>query len=404
MCDTLVVLVSGRGALATLAGVPSVQRHVQSARTLGLDVVLVYPPERHALGAEIRSVMDGAVRCIPADEFARSAPTGRVLAVAAEWYLSLASLAAVKDRPGDRAFGHVSERGIASVPVARIPGSEAVPVALQLASTSAAAALAALPHDIAERVDIDARGEQRLSDNVSTAHAEGKLVEHIFGSRHGPPALRLRPVLAPPLARLLGGAELGPAAISAIKLFVGLASAWAIGGGGYASGLAGALLYFAARLIGVSGAVLARAGLADDGSRERLDFAGDTVLHFALVWSVAGGLAPGNHAIALAVVATTGVLVSTGVAYVFVLHESWKLRHGHHAGRTVPPLPAGHEFVARFVRRDGIAYALLFAAAAGRLDLLLWASAVASHLFYVLWLLARPRRDAGPTMAFGRPA
>jgi hypothetical protein len=55
------------------------------------------------------------------------------------------------------------------------------------------------------------------------------------------------------------------------------------------------------------------------------------------------------------------------------------------------------------VQRDGIAYALLFAAVAGRLDLLLWAAALASHLFYVLWLITRPRREDG-TMAIGRPA
>ncbi len=45
---------------------------------------------------------------------------------------------------------------------------------------------------------------------------------------------------------------------------------------------------------------------------------------------------------------------------------------------------------------------LLFAAAAGRLDLFLWAAAIASHLFYIFWLLARPR-GSGRSMAFGRP-
>lgn len=408
MSETLIVLVSGRGALATLAGVPSVQRHVQAGKALGLDVVVVYPPERHALGAEIRGLLDHDASCVPADVFASGPPTGTVLAVAAEWYLSLAALAAVKDHEGERAFGHVSERGLASVPVARVRGDEAVAVAQQLGSLSAATALAALPHDPALRIPLDARSEQRLSDNVSTAHAEGKLVEHVFGPRRVPPVLRLRPVLAPHLARVFRATGLGPEAISTIKLLLGLAAAWVIGGGSYADGLAGALLYFGARLVGASGAVLARAGLPDDGSREKLDFAGDSVLHFALLWSIVGGPARGDAAIALAAVATVGVLVSTGVAYVFVLKDSWRLRHrGADApaeGRTPAALPPGHDFVARFVRRDGIAYALLFAAIAGRLDLCLWAAAVASHLFYLLWILARPRRDAGATMAFGRPA
>jgi hypothetical protein len=100
---------------------------------------------------------------------------------------------------------------------------------------------------------------------------------------------------------------------------------------------------------------------------------------------------------------------------VYVLREAWEARQREvsHAGeapgelaaaaRGPHPAAAGDEFISRFVQRDGIAYALLFAAAAGRLDLFLWAAAVASHLFYVLWLIARPR-SAGGTMAFGRPA
>ena len=407
MTGTLVVLVSGRGALAPLAGVPSVQRHVLAGKALGLDVVIVFPPERHALGAEIGGLVEGEARCIPADEFAASPCPGFVLAVAAEWYLSLAVLAEVMDLADGladgRAFGHVVERGFASIPVARIRGDEALAVAARLGAQSAATAMAALPHREDTRVELDARSEQRLSDNVSTAHAEGKLVDHVFGPRHVPPALRLRPVLVPRLARLFSVVDLGPATISTMKIFVGLLAAWLIGDGSWAGGLAGALLYFAARVIGASGAVLARAGLPDDGLRERLDFAGDTVLHFGMLWGIAGGPARGDHAVALAMLATAGVLISTGVAYVSVLQDSWKGRR-REAGQAPAAYPPGHDFVVRFVRRDGIAYALLFAAAAGRLDLFLWAAALASHLFYVLWILARPGRNAGPTMAFGRPA
>lgn len=411
MSEILVVLVSGRGALAPLAGVPTVQRHVQAGKALGLDVIIVFPPERHALGAEIGGLVEGQSHCIPADAFEASLPSGPVLAVAAEWYLSMAALAEVAElagrQPDGRAFGHASERGFASVPVALVRSDEAVAVSMRLGAMSAATALAALPHNEEARVALDARSEQRLSDNVSTAHAEGKLVDHVFGPRHVPPGLRLRPVLVPRLARLLRVTEFGPATISTMKIFVGFVAAWVIGGGTWTEGLAGALLYFAARLVGASGAVLARAGLADDGLREKLDFAGDTVLHFAMLWSIAGGPARGDNAIALAILATAGVLVSSGVAYVFVLKESWKARH-RRVGQAPVSLPPGHDFIARFVRRDGIAYALLFAAAAGRLDLFLFAAAVASHLFYVLWMFAGPRtrsrHDAGPTMAFGRPA
>jgi hypothetical protein len=412
MAAMLVVFVSSRGALATLAGVPSVERHVQAGRTLGLEVTVVYPPERRALGAEIRGLVEDDAACVPADQLgdhlASRAVSGDVLVLAAEWYLSMTAILAVRDAGTSPAFGRTCERGCISVPVARVSLREALAVAANLDAASAAATLANMLGPGVPSVDLDSRGEQRLSDNVSTAHAEEKLVENLFGPQRALPVLRLRRTLAPLLARRFSETELGPAGISAIKLVVGLAAAWILGGSSYAAGLAGALLYFVARLIGASGIVLARASLSDNDVRENLDLAGDTVLHLALLWALAGGAAHDQGGVVLAAIATVGVLVSTGIAYVFVLRESREARRRGDAqaasgsGRSVTAA-SGDEFVSRFVQRDGIAYALLFAAVAGRLDLLLWAAAVASHLFYVLWLITRPRREGG-TMAIGRPA
>lgn len=406
MTATLVVFVSSRGALATLAGVPSVERQVEAGRTLGLDVVVVFPPERRALGAEIRGLVNPEAACIPADQlashFESRGESGSVLVVAAEWYLSLSVIAAVRAADGERAFGRVCERGCISVPVARIAAWEAVAVAAQLRTTSAAAALGALPGASTSSIDLDPRGEQRLSDNVSIAHAEDKLVENLFGPPGLLPLLRLRPTLAPVLARRFNDTALGPAAISTLKLGIGLVAAWILGGGSYADGLAGAGLYFLARLIGASGIVLARASLADGDIREKLDLAGDTVLHLALLWSLAGGPARDDGGLLLAAIATVGLLVSTGIAYTFVLRQAWDARQ-RMGTSAVQAGSAGDEFVSRFVQRDGVAYALLFAATTGTLDLFLWAAALASHLFWILWLLLRPRREGG-TMALGRSA
>lgn len=421
MRETLLVLVSGRGALAELAGVPSVERHVQAGVTLGLDVVVVYPPERRALGAEIRGLVEQHATCLPADQF-QERYAGELagtfpLLVAAEWYLSLASILAVRDTPSTRVFGRVCERGCISVPLARVAGEDALAVTRQLGSSSAAASLAALfePSDLS--IEFDPRGEQRLSDNISTAHAEEKLLRTLFGTQRMLPVLRLRPTIAPLLARRFSHTILGPTRISALKLVLGLAAAWIIQGGSYYQGLVGALLYLAARLLGASGIVLSRASLTDGDIRERLDLAGDTVLHIAVLWALAGGPARGDGAVLLAAIATAGVLISTGVAYVFVLREHWDFRRAE-ANRIRSefgdaedgPAPhssaAGDEFVSRFVQRDGIAYAILFAAGTGSLDLFLWAAAVASHLFYILWLLARPRghHGEGDSIALGRPA
>ena len=141
MAETLVVLVSGRGALTTLAGVPSVQRHVQAGRALGLDVAVVYPPELRALGAEIRGLVEDTASCIPADQFADlpAATPDSALVVAAEWYLSLASIVAVRDVDAPRVFGRVCERGCVSVPIARVDRAEAVSIASQLGKVTAAA-------------------------------------------------------------------------------------------------------------------------------------------------------------------------------------------------------------------------------------------------------------------------
>ncbi|HEY2773031.1 MAG TPA: hypothetical protein VGK20_03140 [Candidatus Binatia bacterium] len=410
MSETLVVLVSGRGALAKLAGVPSVLRHVHAARMLGLGVVVVYPPERRALGAEIRGIVEPDALCIPADRFVAEFGFGEstMLLVAAEWYLAIAAVVAIRDASEPVLLGRVCERGCVSVPIARVTREDAVDIALRLGTTSAAAALSGLLVGPEATLDLDAHSEQRLSDNVSTAHAEEKLIETLFGPPQLLPLLRLRPTLAPLLARRFNDTALGPAGISAIKLVIGLAAAWIIESGSYAAGVSGALLYLAARIVGAAGIVLARASFADGDVREKLDLAGDTVLHIALLWSLAGGPARGHGAVALAVVATVGVLVSTGIAYVFVLRDSWLSRQAaSQRGERRPggesASATGDEFVSRFVQRDGVAYALLFAAAAGRLDLFLWAAALASHLFYVLWLITRPRDD-GRTMALGKAA
>jgi hypothetical protein len=122
MPESLVVLVSGRGALATLAGVPSVVRHVLAGRRLGMDVTVVYPPERKALGAEIRGLVEGDATCLSADGFAAkpSSSSDSVIVVAAEWYLSLAALASLREQPESRVLGRVCERGTLSVPIARV--------------------------------------------------------------------------------------------------------------------------------------------------------------------------------------------------------------------------------------------------------------------------------------------
>lgn len=387
--DTLVVMVSGRGALARLAGVPSVLRHLATARLLGMQAIVVFPASRRALGAEVSGVVAGVARCLSSDEFQReSGDAGElVTVVSAEWYLSPSPLRGRRER---RIVTRVCERGAVSSPLARITLAEAKTVARNLDRESAATGLARLIDSDVAVVDLPARAEQRLSDNVSTRHAENKLADTLFGPNRGLSLVRVKRRVAPMLARVLALTPLAPLGIAVVKLATGLVAAWVIAGPGYSTGVAGAVLFFSSRMLGAAGAVLARAGLRDNEIREKLDLAGDTVVHVAVLWSLAGGPARGEGAVALACIATAGVLASTAVAYVFVLQELWATR-----GRDDREGPTSDEFVARFTQRDGIAYALVFAALTARLDLFLLAAAVASHLFYLLWLIARQRRGGG---------
>ncbi len=383
--ETLVIMVSGRGALARLAGVPSVLRHLATARQLGMASVAVFPASMRALGAEVSGLIGVATRCLSSDQFQREGnDDDLVTVVSAEWYLAPSPLRGRRER---RIITKVCDRGVVSAPLARVTLGEAKRVARNLEIEPAAAGLARLIDTDVAVVDLAPRYAQRLSDNVSTRHAENKLVDTLFGPNRGLSLVRVKRRLAPMLARALAHTALGPLGIAVIKLVIGLCAAWVIGSPGYRAGVAGAVLYFASRIIGAAGAVLARVGLRDNEIREKLDLAGDTVVHVAVLWSLAGGPARGQAAIALAAIATIGVLASTAVAYVFVLQELWATR-----GRDDRDGPTSDEFVARFTQRDGIAYAVVFAALIGRLDLFLLAAALASHLFYLLWLIARQRR------------
>ena len=394
--DTLVVMVSGRGALARLAGVPSVLRHLSAARQRGMKSVVVYPATRRALGAEVSGVVASQARCVSSEQFQREigADDQLVTVVSAEWYLSPAPL---RGRRELRILTRVTERGAISSPLARITLGEAKAIAKKLDVESAAASLARLLNPEVAVIDLPPRTEQRLSDNVSTRHAESKLVDTLFGPNEGMSLARVKHWVAPMLARLLARTPLGPLGIAIAEFGCGLAAAWIIVGSGYRAGVAGAALFFFARLLGAAGAVLARAGLRDSDRREKLELIGDTIVHVAMLWSLAAGPARGNHAFLLAGIATAGVLASTAVAYKFVLQELWATR-----GRDDRDGPTSDEFVARFTQRDGIAYALLFAALIARLDLFLLAAAVASHLFYVLWLITRQRGKGGRTLQLRR--
>ena len=55
----MVILVTGRTAVARVGGISAIRRHVETAKRLGLDPLVLYPARMTALGAEIDAELDG---------------------------------------------------------------------------------------------------------------------------------------------------------------------------------------------------------------------------------------------------------------------------------------------------------------------------------------------------------
>ena len=393
MSGMLVVLVHGRGALAKLAGVPSVERHVHAGESLGRKVVVVFPDELVALGVELQGICGQAADCLPASRFAAMAE-GRsddAIAVSAEWYLSAAAMAAAESAqagPGQHAarfFGRAIERGSVAIPVARVASGELAALAGRLHQLPAASLLASLDRSGAVTLDLDPADEQRLSDNVSTAHAEGKLMRNLFGGRAGTSPAGMRSALAPRLARAFHDTRLGPVGISATKLMAGLGAALLLQSSGWAGSLAAAVLLLGARLVGAAGAVLAQASFVTHRDRDRLEAAGDGILFLAVAWAIAGPAHAVEHGVALAVAATLGAAATA----------------------CLPRGASPDDAASRAVHREGFAWAMLLAALVDRLDLLLWAAALASHLewmFALAFLRDRNHPAEGANLAAGPAA
>ncbi len=388
----MVILVGGRAALSRVGGVPSVVRHVAAAERLGLAPIVVFPASLGALGAETAGIL--AVLCpfIVASAVADYLPAEEpwTLASAADWYLSFGTTLSFKERTSGPARARVVERGAPAAPLARVATNSLATLCDELATTPAALLL-----ERATRTAIvfepESTDQQRLGDDASQAAAEEKLLASVFGRRSlldaGRPRRELAALLAPPLASL----DSDFTWLSMLKNAAGLVAALLLLAPGYGAGIAGALFYFAVRILDGALALAARAVVGESAWREKLDAGGDTVMQIAVLWAIALRPDAPPEATLLAAFACLGLVVATGLAWSFVLRDIWAA----HSTRSLVDEPAD-EFLSRFVQRDGVAVALLFAALLGRLDLFLWGAAAAAHLFYILWLLARSRRSASP--------
>ncbi len=396
---TVIILVSGRSALARVGGVPSVARHVAATERLGGRALVVYPEQMRALGAEIAGRIGSRAPCVAADQVGEETTAGAetVLVIAADWYLSLRCVSDFMKNAQTPAVARVSEHGMVSVPMAKIEPSVLKQLVGQLGTRPAGMLIEKAAGRAAAVFGLDARDQNRLSDNFSTENAEDKMFGPLLGPSRGLDLGRIKRVVVVPVVRLLARSFIRPAHLSTVKIAVGLLAAWMLTGNSYGSGVAGACVLLAARMLDGAAFGVARATLRDTVGREKLDFVGDVAILVAAVCALAARDSSDVATGSLALITIVGVLIGAGVIYSQVLRDVWLAR----SRGELAPMPSA-SFTPRLAHRDGSAYGLLVAALLGRLDLFLWAAALASHLFYVSWLVSRYRSTTHPA-AYGPP-
>jgi hypothetical protein len=383
----VVVLVTGRTALARIGGIPSVARHVATAKRLGLDPLVLYPARMRALGAEIAGELDDETPCIASDAFDQQVgdPQTLVLVIAGDWYVSPQAIVTFNDETVGPAVARFEERGRTVAPVARIRVADLEKIVPQLDGAPTAELILAAVDPAAEVLPLLVSERHRLSDNVAVEHGEDKLFSSLGDGDEPWHVALLHDLLAIPAARVLARTRTAPTEVAFAKAILGLGAAWILTAGGYWSGVAGALLAFASRVLDAVAADLARAAVRDSAQNDPFDLAGDVAVQLAIVCAVAVRIGTSTAAV-LAIIACIGILLAAFVSYRKVFRRVWAAQ----ARRERHDVPKDN-YGSRFARRNGPVYALVATALVGRLDLFLWGAAVGSHLFYIGWLRSEER-------------
>jgi len=378
----VIILVTGRTAVARIGGMASVARHVATARRLGFDPIVLYPARMRALGAEIAGELDDDAVCLSSDAFVDQAGSDGELAlvIAGDWYVSPSAIVTFNDETTGPAVARFDDRGRIVAPVARLPVGAVRSLIPELAGNPPAELIVRAADEDASVVPLLVSERHRLSDNVAIERCEDKLFASL-GSRADPWHVEvLHRFVSIPIARRLARTRYTPFQIAAAEIALGIVSAWVLTTPGYAVGIFGSLLYFGSRVLDAAAADLARAAVRNSPQNERFDLIGELAVQLAIVWALAARN-DSFDAFVLAAIATVGILASAVVSYVRVFRSVWQAQ-ARHARHDV----SRDNYGSRFARRNGAAYALLIAALLGRFDLFLWAAAIGSHLFYIGWL------------------
>ncbi|RMD83931.1 MAG: hypothetical protein D6815_05355 [Candidatus Dadabacteria bacterium] len=385
----VVILVTGRTAVARVGGVPAVVRHVAAARRLGLEPIVLFPPRMRALGAEIAGEVGEDVPCIPASEYTAEDERGSdlELVIAGDWYIAPGAIVGFNERTHGPAVARFEDRGRVVAPIARIERGALQRLIPKLGSSPAAELIHAAADPQAQVFPLAVAERHRLSDNVAVARCEQKLFASSDDLADPWHYRLLQRWVAVPLTRFLARTVATPAQVAALKIATGLVAAWVISRASYGAAVAGALLFFASRILDMLAGDLARSSLREGARGERFDVTGEIAVQIAMVWGIAQHVG-GRPAAIAAAIATAGILISVWVAYLRVFRELWAAE-----ARGERPAVNPSNFGNRFWKRNGPTYGLLLTALIDQLRAFLWAVAVGSHLFWLLWLTTEGKEE-----------
>jgi len=395
--EPVFILVTGRTAMARMAGLPSVARQVLTVTRIGMEPVVVYPTRMRTLGAEIRGQIADSVRVLSYQQLAGDSDGGSpphdperlVTALTADWYVSFRTIADFCRTTRGRAAIRFDDRGRTVTPIARLPLSELRSVLPRLEDRPSGGVLSDAAGADAALFHCDVKSRHRLSDNVAIERAETKLFSALQRPGQAPFVQVLHKYLSLGLTPRLARAGLRPLPVSLLKLFLGISAASMLASPGFTGLLFGALLLCFTRAFDGAASEIARARIARRTTVEKIDFASDVAVFMLAVIALVSRPDLGPPANKLAIITLLGIFASAVLAYVLVMRGRWS--NLDQAGYIT--MPAG-DFASRFTNRGGAAYGLVLAVLIGRLDLFLWAAALASHLFYLILLRVRTRQTA----------
>jgi phosphatidylglycerophosphate synthase len=408
----MVILVTGRTAVARVGGISAIRRHVETAKRLGLDPLVLYPARMTALGAEIDAELDGSVVCAASDSFAHpdqlkaSEPEGDLedsalslgaaksgidriddedfaIVVAADWFISPSAVYAFGAETSGDAVARFQDRGRIVAPMARLRTGVIRDLLPEITTHPVSELInRACPSD-ATIVELPQVDRHRLSDNIAIERCERKLFG-LRSERRDSWLVRLfERWLAIPLARRLARTPITPMQVSISKIVIGCFAARILASDAPHALVAGALVYFASRILDAVAGDLSRAAVRPGSQGDKIDVIGDLIVHLAIVWTLAARADAGQYAWVAAAITTAGLAISGRLVYLRVLKLVWSAANRSFGARH--PVRSDN-FATRFSRANGPAYALIAAAIIGRPDLFLWATAITSHLFYIAWL------------------